>query len=301
VKRVARGIVAIGDNAIGVLALGGGFARGVFAFGGMAVGLFAFGGIAVGLFTMGGVSLGLLIANGGIAIGTIAWGGAAAGYLAMGGGAFGFHHAGGNGSDAVGAAAFRYWAPLMQKVFWGSWFVFVPLFLVSIFGRMWAMRQPRGSASTAASQSSVAAPPSPADNPAPRSALRGVLSILFLLTLFIGVKIGGTLNFAGSGSERNHYVSLGAIEPWLSWKYISNSTRGDFSSRANFDLLSWSFLALVVASYLGSALWRMMREDKGKLARDPAWWRQLIRSMVIWCGLLFVAVSVRSVIHAIGG
>jgi hypothetical protein len=139
-KRVARGIIAIGDNAIGVLAMGG-IARGVFAFGGFAMGLVAFGGFALGLFSLGGLSLGLIIANGGLAVGYIAWGGAAVGYLAMGGAAFGVHHAGGNGTDAVGAAAFQYWAPLMQKVFWASWVIFIPAILVTTLSRVWAFRR----------------------------------------------------------------------------------------------------------------------------------------------------------------
>ena len=70
-----------------------------------------------------------------------AWGGAAVGYLAMGGAAFGVHHAGGNGTDAVGAAAFQYWAPLMQKVFWASWVIFIPAILVSTLSRVWAFRR----------------------------------------------------------------------------------------------------------------------------------------------------------------
>lgn len=79
-KRIARGIVAIGDVAVGVIALGG-----------VALGGLSFGGLSLGLVALGGLSVGLGVALGGLAIGTIAVGGAAIGYYAMGGGAFGAH------------------------------------------------------------------------------------------------------------------------------------------------------------------------------------------------------------------
>ena len=97
-KRVARGLIAIGDIAIGGLAIGGvavglfslgGFAVGVTAFGGAAVGLqLAGGGASVGGFAIGGAAAGL-VAMGGAAAGAIALGGAAAGYIAIGGGTTG--------------------------------------------------------------------------------------------------------------------------------------------------------------------------------------------------------------------
>jgi hypothetical protein len=148
-RRVARGIVAIGDNATGLIAFGG-VARGGFAFGGLAIGLISFGGISVGVFSMGGFALGLAIAYGGFAAGTIAWGGATVGYLAMGGAAFGVHHAGGNGADPVGAAAFHKWAGIMQTFFWLSWAVFIPAMILSIYARVWALRQTRPTAASRA-------------------------------------------------------------------------------------------------------------------------------------------------------
>ena len=79
-KRIAKGIIAIGDIAVGVIALGG-----------VAVGVLSFGGLSLGLIALGGLSLGAGLALGGFAIGTVAVGGAAIGYYAMGGGAFGAH------------------------------------------------------------------------------------------------------------------------------------------------------------------------------------------------------------------
>jgi hypothetical protein len=102
-KRIAKGIIAIGDVAVGVLALGG------VAFGGIAV-----GGCAIGLLALGGGAIGLLLALGGGAIGYIALGGGAIGYYALGGGAFGPHAlSGGNWQDPEAIAFFKRWL--------GSW------------------------------------------------------------------------------------------------------------------------------------------------------------------------------------
>ena len=98
-KRIAKGIIAMGDVAIGLL-----------AFGGLAIGGGAFGGCAIGLATLGGASLGLLIAiggaaigigvsMGGLAVGTVAVGGLAVGVFAFGGGAFGLVAYGGNAQN----------------------------------------------------------------------------------------------------------------------------------------------------------------------------------------------------------
>lgn len=94
----ARGIIAIGDIAVGW-----------FAFGGVALGFVAIGGLAVGLAAMGGLAVGGVAALGGAAIGTLAIGGGAAGgavagggsigYVAQGGGAVGYYARGG---DATG-------------------------------------------------------------------------------------------------------------------------------------------------------------------------------------------------------
>jgi serine/threonine-protein kinase len=83
-KRIARGIVAIGDISVGVVSLGG------LAFGGLTL-----GGCSLGLLSLGGLAIGVLLAIGGCAIGGIALGGGAVGLVAMGGGAFGYYAMGG--------------------------------------------------------------------------------------------------------------------------------------------------------------------------------------------------------------
>lgn len=98
----ARGIIAIGDEAVGWFAFGG-FARGLFAAGGFALGVVSMGGFSLGLLSAGGMALGG-VALGGGAVGLIAKGGGAIGYIATGGGAAGhWVHAGGGWGTFVHA------------------------------------------------------------------------------------------------------------------------------------------------------------------------------------------------------
>ena len=107
--RIARGWIAVGDQAQGVLLAIGGTAYGLIAIGGRAGGGLSFGGIAVGLVSVGGASLGL-IGIGGLGIGISAIGGLAVGWQACGGGAIAWDVACGGGAaalrGAVGGAAF---------------------------------------------------------------------------------------------------------------------------------------------------------------------------------------------------
>ena len=106
-KKIAKGIVAIGDIAKGVFAFGG-VAMGGFAFGGVALGIFPLGGLALGLVSIGGLGIGLLAAYGGLAVAPIAMGGLAIGYYATGGGAYGVHAYGGNSRDPIARQFFRH-------------------------------------------------------------------------------------------------------------------------------------------------------------------------------------------------
>ena len=83
-KRIAKGIIAVGDVAVGGLAVGG------VAFGGITL-----GGCSIGLLSLGGLAIGVLLALGGCAIGAVALGGGAVGLVAIGGGAFGYFALGG--------------------------------------------------------------------------------------------------------------------------------------------------------------------------------------------------------------
>ena len=109
-RRVARGWIAIGDDARGVLLAIGSTARGFVAIGGRAFGALSFGGLAVGLVAIGGLGVGS-VGIGGVGAGVYALGGVAVGWnAAAGGGAVAWHDAVGGGAvardHAVGGAAF---------------------------------------------------------------------------------------------------------------------------------------------------------------------------------------------------
>ncbi len=72
-RRVALGVIAIGDMAVGLVAIGR------YAFGGVTI-----GGLSVGLISLAGLSAGLLVALGGLAFGGFAVGGLAIGLVAVG-------------------------------------------------------------------------------------------------------------------------------------------------------------------------------------------------------------------------
>jgi zinc protease len=100
---VARGWIAIGDDARGVLLAIGGKARGLIAIGGIALGGISFGGLAVGIIAIGGAGFGVL-GIGGLGIGIIGIGGLAIGWQAGGGGALAWDTAVGGGAAAMHAA-----------------------------------------------------------------------------------------------------------------------------------------------------------------------------------------------------
>jgi serine/threonine-protein kinase len=105
-RRVAKGIIAVGDVAVGLLAIGS-LAFGGLALGGGAIGVIALGGGAIGLLlALGGGAIGG-IAVGGAAIGLVALGGGALGYYALGGGALGVHAYGGNAQDPMALRFFQ--------------------------------------------------------------------------------------------------------------------------------------------------------------------------------------------------
>jgi zinc protease len=100
---VARGWIAIGDDARGILLAIGGKARGLIAVGGLAIGGVSIGGVAVGIIALGGLGLGVL-GVGGLGIGIFGIGGMAIGWQAVGGGALAWDVAVGGGAASMHAA-----------------------------------------------------------------------------------------------------------------------------------------------------------------------------------------------------
>ena len=102
-RRVARGWIAIGDDARGILLAIGSTARGLVALGGRAFGAVSFGGMALGLVAFGGIGMGVL-GIGGLGAGVYAFGGGAVGWRSAGGLAIGWDIACGGGAFAYRAA-----------------------------------------------------------------------------------------------------------------------------------------------------------------------------------------------------
>jgi RNA polymerase sigma factor (sigma-70 family) len=102
-RRVARGWIAIGDEAHGILLAVGSRAVGLVAIGAIARGGVSIGGIAIGVVAIGGLALGGL-ALGGLGAGLLAFGGLALGWQACGGMALGLDVACGGGAIAWHAA-----------------------------------------------------------------------------------------------------------------------------------------------------------------------------------------------------
>ena len=136
-KRVAKGIIAIGDVAVGVLALGG-VTLGCFSLGGVSLGVFSLGGLALGLvLATGGCAVAGIFAFGGLAIGSIALGGMAIGYYALGGGALGMHTMTGEAVDPEAERLFTQpWA--MQWMRWVAVFTIAsPVIFLVMHGIIW--------------------------------------------------------------------------------------------------------------------------------------------------------------------
>ena len=136
-KRVAKGIIAIGDISFGAISLGG-VAMGGLTLGGCSLGLVSLGGLAVGLLAaIGGAAIGFL-AFGGMAVGGVALGGGAVGYYAYGGGGWGVHPVLANMRDPVGVAFFEGWAEQ-----WPQWLALLgigmPVLAVLLFVFIWCL------------------------------------------------------------------------------------------------------------------------------------------------------------------
>jgi hypothetical protein len=165
-RRVARGWIAVGDDARGILLAVGHTARGLVAVGGRAVGVLSLGGMAVGLVAIGGFALGV-VAVGGLGVGVLALGGGALGWQAAGGGAFAWDVAVGGGAVArdyaVGGAAWARCAnddaartvlldhPLAHAVQWSvasavlalaSFILFCVLTPLTVFPLMYRRQEP---------------------------------------------------------------------------------------------------------------------------------------------------------------
>jgi hypothetical protein len=137
-RRVAKGIVAMGDKAKGVVAMGG-IATGFLAFGGMAFGVIPIGGFSFGLFACGGFALGLIAGYGGMVVAPIAMGGLAIGYYALGGGGWGVHMVSGKMQDPAAKQFFKHLRG--PAIFYAMMFLVLVPTAISVFVPLWMQRR----------------------------------------------------------------------------------------------------------------------------------------------------------------
>lgn len=139
-----------------------------------------------------------------------------------------------------------------------------------------------GSADAASSSESPTKPPA-------RHLLSAGLTLLSLFCFFFGFSFQA--KSSGSAAGMTKIITVGALDPL----YVSESGPSGFNTR--FIFFSWSFFAVVVAGIAFGALWRVGREDQGKVARDPAWWRDWWKQVGIWGGLVLLACVVRTALN----
>jgi serine/threonine protein kinase len=132
-------------------------------------------------------------------------------------------------------------------------------------------------------------PITPQPTPSPRHFLSACLALLCLFGFFFGFSFQAKYSAGATGQTK--LITVGALDPL----FVSQSGAAGFSTNLNF--FSWSFFAVVVAGVAFGALWRIGREDQGKVPRDPAWWRDWWKQVGVWGGLLLIVCIVRTVMH----
>lgn len=201
-RRIARGIVAIGDHAQGVFAFGGVAVGGV-SFGGVSLGLFSYGGLALGLLVHGGLGIGALASFAGLALAPIALGGSALGWYAYGGAAWGRHVNSPSRHDPAAVDFFGTWAREFTQI--GGTvtsLLFVAGFALMIFAITWARKRAAGGAAPNRTANSAASSP---------PLLPASVLVLFLVCFC------GSLRFAAENFPHRvavHFNMTGHADGW---------------------------------------------------------------------------------------
>ncbi|WP_309399641.1 serine/threonine-protein kinase [Cerasicoccus maritimus] len=204
-KRVARGIVAVGDIAQGVFAMGG-LAMGVFAFGGLSIGVVGYGGLVLALLGIGGIAFGLLAAYAGMAIAPVAMGGFAIGWYANGGQAFGKHVYTATQQDAHAVSFFQSFP--REAVSWlglGNVAILVAGFAMMAVFYTWAAARSKGP--NASQRENELKAPGPASLPLGLATL-----FMFLTTIYCGFLMFGAQDLPTEVAV--HFNASGVPDSW---------------------------------------------------------------------------------------
>lgn len=233
-KKIAKGVIAIGDAAIGGLAIGGA-ALGVVSCGGVSLGLVSLGGLSIGLLlAIGGVACGYL-AFGGLAIGAIAVGGFAAGYYAYGGGAVGMHVVTGEFADPRAVELLQHYPHR-----WPAWLTWLGLAMPLAYGLLYAMIWLifwRQDASATSTRSAIGLKGPPGSRPAledTRHQIKNVGSVLIALgvmTLLASLVCGIAASVWADKFDRNW------LQPLIGGLAASSFLAGIVEIKAGMNLL----------------------------------------------------------------
>lgn len=128
-----------------------------------------------------------------------------------------------------------------------------------------------------------------APRPPRRHWLTALLTVFSLAAFIFGVNFRSKMEMTPAG--RQSLTVVGTVDP----VFVHTSHPMGFHQHIN--IFSWSFLSIVVGGVAFAALWRISREDEGKVARDPAWWLDWWKQVGIWCGLLLLACTIRTVLN----
>jgi ankyrin repeat protein len=119
-----------------------------------------------------------------------------------------------------------------------------------------------------------------------RHLLQATLTLAWFLTFVFAVNF-----YMASGMVngiRTHFVTIGSFDPLFIYESHPNG------SHQSMNFLSWSFLAALLSVFIFSAIWRIDREDSGKVLRDSEWWLGWWKQAGFWCGLFLIACTVRT-------
>ena len=120
--------------------------------------------------------------------------------------------------------------------------------------------------------------PSPTvSKPPTRHLLSAFLVLLCLFGFFFGFSFQAKRS--GSPAGMTKIITVGALDPL----FVGEKGPSGFETSLNF--VSWSFFAVVVGGIAFGALWRIGREDQGKVPRDAAWWRDWWKQVGVWGAL----------------
>jgi len=135
---------------------------------------------------------------------------------------------------------------------------------------------------------------------------RYFVQTLLWLVVIIGALIGAAFQRGygpaygpnGVFLHQRDFIKIGAVDPWYVYEMARPEPNHSAGGHSGVTFNTWSFLAIIVSFVTAEALWRMRREDSGKLRRDPASWRRWwIRSgLVVF--IFFAATIARTLSHA---